>query len=69
MILQCTWDHLWQVGANALSVDVSILLPGEPPMDDHDGPTPKRYKKETPLNAFTIIVDLGLTKNHVAQFA
>ena len=57
MILPCTWDHLWQVGANALSVDVSILLPGEPPMDHHDGQTPKRYKKETPLNAFTIIVD------------
>ena len=60
-------DHLWQVHANVLSVDVPVFLPGEPQMDDDDGPTPKRYKKETPLTTFTIIVDLGL-KNHAAQF-
>ena len=46
-------DHLWQIGANALSLDVTIL-PGEPQIDDHDGPTPKRYKKETPLNTACI---------------
>ena len=43
-------NHLGQVRANALSVDVPVCLPGEPQMDDHDGPTPKRYIKETPLN-------------------
>ena len=28
-----------------LSVDVPVLLQGEPQMDDHNGPSPKRYKK------------------------
>ena len=44
-------NHFWQVRANALSVDVPVCFPGEPPkmIDDH-GPTPKRYKTETPLN-------------------
>ena len=46
-------DHLWKIGANALSLDVPIL-PGDPQMDDHDGPKPKRYKKETPLNTASI---------------
>ena len=46
-------DHLWKIGANALSVDVPIL-PGDPQMDDDDGPKPKRYKKETPLNTASI---------------
>ena len=55
------WGHLWQVHATALSVDVPIL-PGETQMDDHDEPTPKRYKKERPLNTFAIIVDWGLKK-------
>ena len=31
-------------------------------MGAHHGSTPKRYKKETTLNVFTLIVDLGLTK-------
>ena len=44
-------DHFWQVHMNALSVDVPICFPGEPQkmVDDH-GPTPKRYKKQTPFN-------------------
>ena len=55
-------NHFWQVRANALSVDVPVCYPGEPPkmIDDH-GPTPKRYEKDTPLNA----VD---SQDRVAQF-
>ena len=43
--------HFWQLHTNALSVNVPICFPGEPRkmVDDH-GPTPKRYKKQTPLN-------------------
>ena len=62
------WDLLWEVTANALSVDVPVCLPRKRQVVDDHGPTPKRYKKEMPLNTFTIIVDLGQTKNHVAQF-
>ena len=54
----------WQVQthANAQSVDGPVCVPVEPRkmIDDH-GPTPTRYKKDTPLNA----VD---SQHHVAQF-
>ena len=61
-------NYLWQVHTNALSLDDPLYLPGGPQLAAHHGSTPKRYKKETSLNVFTLIVDLGLTKNHVAQF-
>ena len=54
----------WQVHthANASSLDVPACVPGEPrPLVDGDGPTPTRYKKNTPLN----VVD---SQHHVAQF-
>ena len=43
----------WQVHthANASSLDVPVCVPGEPrALGDGDGPTPTRYKKDTPLN-------------------
>ena len=54
----------WQVHthANASSLDVPVCVPGEPrALGDGDGPTPTRYKKDTPLNP----VD---SQHHVAQF-
>ena len=59
---------LWEVRANALSLDVPVCLWRKRQVVDDHGPTPKRYKKETRLNTFTIIVNLEQTKNHVAQF-
>ena len=51
-----------QVHTHAQSVDGPVCVPGEPRkmVDDH-GPTPTRYKKDTPLNA----VD---SQHHVTQF-
>ena len=48
-------DHFWHAHTNALSVDVPICFPCEPrkKVDDH-GPTPKRCKKQTPLNTADI---------------
>ena len=48
--------------ANASSLDVPVCVPGEPrALGDGDGPTPTRYKKDTPLNP------VG-SQHHVAQF-
>ena len=54
----------WRVHtrAKAPSADLPASVPGEPrPLLDGDGPTPTRYKKDTPLN----VVD---SQHHVAQF-
>ena len=43
-------NHFWLVGANPLSVVVPVCLSRKRQMVDDHGPTPKRYKKEMPLN-------------------
>ena len=51
-----------QVHTHAQSVEGPVCVPGEPrKMVDGHGPTPTRYKKDTPLNA----VD---SQHHVTQF-
>ena len=54
-------NHFWQVHTNALSVEGPACLSRKRQMVDDHGPTPKRYEKDTPLNA----VD---SQDRVAQF-